>query len=132
MLDDAAYLSNFINMVPDIALSLIDVADSPLTIIYPGAKNLAANLTGSDGTIGIRITSDTFCQRLMGKFKKPLVSTSANISGTSSPATFSEISQEIIRSVDYVVQWRQDDKKRSAPSAIIKLGVNGEVEIIRK
>jgi L-threonylcarbamoyladenylate synthase len=132
LLDDAVYLSYYIVKVPEIAQSIIEVADKPLTIVYPGAKNLAENLVGSDRTIGIRITNDAFCKRLMGKFKKPLVSTSANISGKSSPLNFTQISKEIINSVDYVVKWRQDDKKNSAPSGIIKLGLNGEVEIIRK
>ena len=132
LLDNPSYLSFYINEIPDIAYELIDVTDKPLTIIYPGAKNLALNLLASDGSIGIRIPNDDFCKQLISRFKKPIVSTSANISGQPSPVIFSEISQEIIDAVDYVVEWRQDDYAKSQPSSIIKLGKKGEIEIIRK
>ncbi len=118
--------------IPDVAWDLIDIADKPLTIIYPGAKNLAANLLASDGSVGIRIVKDSFCERLIRQFKRPIVSTSANISGGKSPRIFSEISKEIINSVDYIVKYRQDDLKRTKPSGIIKLGLKGEVKIIRE
>jgi L-threonylcarbamoyladenylate synthase len=118
--------------VPDVAWNLIDITDKPLTIIYPGAKNLAPNLLASDGTVGIRIVKDSFCEKLIQQFKKPVVSTSANISGKKSPRIFSEISREIINSVDYVVKHRQDDLKRTKPSGIIKLGLNGEVKVVRE
>ena len=124
-------LPSYISEVPDIAWELIEVADRPMTIIYPGAKNLAANIISSDGTIGIRITNDTFCCSLLEKLKKPLVSTSANISGRPSPANFTEIEAEIINGVDYVVTWRQDDLHRSEPSSIIKVGLGGEIKVIR-
>jgi L-threonylcarbamoyladenylate synthase len=132
LLDNLSYLSFYINEVPEIAYELIDVSDKPLTIIYPGAKNLATNLIASDGSIGIRIPNDDFCKQLISKLRKPLVSTSANISGKSSPSNFNEIAQEIIEVVDYVVEWRQNDYSKSQPSSIIKLGVKGQIEIIRK
>jgi L-threonylcarbamoyladenylate synthase len=132
LLDNPSYLSFYINEVPEIAYELIEVADKPLTIIYPGAKNLASNLIASDGSIGIRIPNDDFCKPLISRLRKPIVSTSANISGQPSPAIFSDISQEIIDAVDYVVTWRQNDYTKSQPSSIIKLGTKGEIEIIRK
>jgi L-threonylcarbamoyladenylate synthase len=118
--------------IPDVAWDLINIADKPLTIIYPGARNLASNLLAGDGSVGIRIVKDSFCTKLIRQFRKPLVSTSANISGEKNPRIFSEISKEIISSVDYVVKYRQDDLKRAKPSGIIKLGLKGEVKVIRE
>lgn len=118
--------------VPEIAWQLIEVNDKPMTIIYPGAINLAPNLINQDGTIGIRVVQDEFCQRLIAKLNRPLVSTSANISGQPAPAIFDEISDEIKRGVDYVVNWRQEETTRGQASSIIKVGLNGEIDIIRK
>lgn len=118
--------------IPQIAWELIDAADRPLTIIYPGARNLATNLVAADNSVGIRIVADSFCSKLISQFKKPVVSTSANISGDPNPTVYSEISKEIIDNMDYVVKWRQDDNTKSRPSGIIKLGINGEVKIIRE
>ena len=131
LLDSANRLLQYVE-VPDVAWELIDVADKPLTIIYPGAKNLAANLLANDGSVGIRIVKDSFCIKLIQQFKRPVVSTSANISGTRSPRIFSEINKEITNSVDYVVKWRQDDLTKINPSGIIKLGLSGEVKVIRE
>lgn len=131
LIDNENRLQQYIKEVPEIAYQLIEVADKPLTIIYPGAKNLADNLIAEDGSIGIRISNDEFCTKLLGKFRKPLVSTSANISGEKSPATFMEIKEEIRNKVDYIVNWRQNYKKQRIPSSIIKIGVGGEIEIIR-
>jgi L-threonylcarbamoyladenylate synthase len=108
------------------------LADKPLTIIYPQAKNLAKNLIASDGSIGIRITKDPFTQKLIERFRKPIVSTSANISGEKAPGNFSAIHPQIFDLVDYIVQWRQNDYTQASPSGIIKLGINGEIEVIRK
>jgi L-threonylcarbamoyladenylate synthase len=118
--------------IPEIAYQLIEVADKPLTIIFPGAKNLASNLIADDGSIGIRIPNDEFCQMLLSRFKKPIVSTSANLSGKISPLKFSEIDENIIKSVDYVVGWKQDDAQPGSSSSIIKLGLGGEIQIIRR
>lgn len=131
LLDSPDRLTQYVE-VPDVAWELIDVADKPLTIIYPGARNLAANLLGSDGSVGIRIVKDSFCIKLIQQFKRPVVSTSANISGEKSPQIFSEINKDIINSVDYVVKWRQDDLTKINPSGIIKLGLSGEVKVIRE
>lgn len=132
LMENPNLLNSYISEVPEIAWELIEVADSPLTIIYPGAKNLAANLLAPDGSIGIRITTEAFTQQLIQRFRKPVVSTSANISGQKSPRNFTEITDEIKKSVDYIVGFRQDDLSRSNPSGIIKLGVGGQIEIIRK
>jgi L-threonylcarbamoyladenylate synthase len=132
LMENPGFLSNYVNVVPEIAYDLIELTDKPLTIIYSGAKNLASNLISQDGSVGIRIASDDFCKNLISRFRKPIVSTSANISGNPAPANFSEIDDQIKNAVDYVVQYRQDDYSKSQASSIIKLGPNGEIEIIRK
>ena len=132
LMENPNLLNSYISEVPEIAWDLIEVADTPLTIIYPGAKNLATNLYATDGSIGIRITSEPFTQQLIQRFRKPVVSTSANISGQKSPQNFSEISGEILRLMDYIVDYRQDDLSKSNPSGIIKLGIGGQIEVIRK
>ncbi len=118
--------------VPDVAKDLVEFAEKPLTVIYPKAKGLAKSIIAEDGTIGIRAVKDEFCKQLIHALHRPVVSTSANISGQPAPANFREISEEIKARVDYVVNLRQDEVKRTAPSQIIKIGLNGEIEIIRK
>ena len=132
LLDNAGKLHHYVEIIPDIAWDLIEITDRPLTIIYPQGKNLAGNLFHSDGSVGIRITSDNLCKNLIARFGRPLVSTSANISGESSPMNFTAISESIKASMDYIVRWRQDDLRKGVPSSIVKLGIKGEVEIIRK
>ena len=132
LVDESWRVSDYINEVPEIAMQLIEVADSPLTIIYSGAKGISPKLISEDGSIGIRVSSDEFCRKLVGGLNRPIVSTSANISGSPSPKNFSEISEEILKSVDYVVKWRQEEKGNSKPSSIIKIGSRGEIVIIRK
>ena len=132
LLDNPGKIPSYVGEVPDIAWDLIELSEKPLTIIYSDAKNLATNLIAEDSSIGIRIANDQFCQKLIQRFKKPIVSTSANISGKTAPANFSEISDEVIQSVDYVVKWRQDDYTKAQASSIIKLKPNGEVQIIRE
>jgi L-threonylcarbamoyladenylate synthase len=132
LMENPNLLNSYINEVPEIAWDLIEMTDKPLTIIYSGAKNLAPNLIAPDGSIGIRITGEAFTQQLIQRFRKPIVSTSANISGQKTPQNFEEISEEIKSAVDYVVEYRRDDTKKYAPSAILKLGKGGQIEIIRK
>lgn len=129
--DSPVKLETYVSEIPDIAWDLIEVADKPLTIIYSNAKNLAKNLLGEDGSVGIRVTNEAFSRRLCESFRKPLVSTSANVSGEPSPANFSEISEEVKNGVDYIVGYRQDDTQKASPSNIIKLGAGGLVQIIR-
>jgi len=131
LMDSSARLQSYVEEVPDIAWDLIEVADKPLTIIYSQGKNLAPNLVAEDGSIGIRITNEEFSRRLCERFRKPLVSTSANISGDVPPANFQEISAEIKDLVDYIVQYRQDDLSKAAPSGIIRLEAGGLFKVIR-
>ena len=131
LVDDTSRLKEYA-YVPSMAWELIRVSNRPLTIIYPGARNLAKNLISEDGTIGVRVVRDEFCRDLIRALGRPIVSTSANISGRPSPANFSEISDEIKNAVDYIVHWRQNDTRRARPSSVIKLGKNNEVIVIRK
>ncbi len=131
LLENPNRLNSYVDVVPDVAWDLIDATDKPMTIIYPQAKNLAPNLVGEDKTIGIRITEEDFTAQLIQRFRKPIVSTSANISGEPSPANFSEISETIINAVDYVVNYRQNEVGSATASSIIKLGIGGEIKILR-
>ncbi|HEX2936804.1 MAG TPA: L-threonylcarbamoyladenylate synthase [Bacteroidales bacterium] len=132
LVDHIDRIGRYVKEIPDLAIQLIEVNDLPMTIIYPGAVNLASNLISPDGTIGIRVVNDDFCQKLIRKLNKPIVSSSANISGQASPAFFNEVSDEIKNAVDYIVEWHQNDTTKHTPSQIIKVGLNGEVEILRK
>lgn len=131
LVDSVAALDRIIPEVPDVAYSLIELATRPLTIIYDEAVGLAPNLVGEDGSLGVRVTGEEFSSMLCRTLRRPIVSTSANISGDPTPMVFSAISEEIINGVDYVVGYRQTDKSKTAPSQIIKLGKSGEVKIIR-
>lgn len=132
LMEHEGRLPQYVQEVPEIAYQLLEVADKPLTLIYPGAKNLATNLIAQDGSIGIRIPHDDFCQKLLQAFRKPIVSTSANIHGEPSPASFDDISTAVKEGVDYSVRWRQDEAPHGAqPSSIIKLGTGGQFKIIR-
>jgi L-threonylcarbamoyladenylate synthase len=124
-------LEDYIESIPHQAKEIIEKAEKPTTIIYPGARNLAYNLMAPDGSIGIRITSDPFCNKLIEFTGLPIVSTSANISGERSPGTFHQIKARVRRQVDYVVNWRQDETAPSTPSAIIKLEKDGTITTLR-
>ena len=104
----------------------------PVTVVYEGAIGLADNLVGKDGSIAIRICKDPFCKHLIKRFRRPIVSTSANISGQPPATFFSDISDEIKNGVDYSVKYRQDDKTVATPSSIIKWGKDGTVTILRR
>ena len=131
LVDTPVKVDFYVQDVPEIAWDLIDVADKPLTIIYSGARNLAPNLLAEDGSVGIRVTGEEFSKALCFRFRKAIVSTSANVSGQPSPRTFAEISDEIKNAVDYVVEARRTEAGPARPSSIIKLGQGGEVKIIR-
>lgn len=132
LLDHEAKLNSYINQVPEMAWDLIEFSTKPLTIVYPNAKNLAFNLLAEDKSIGIRITKEEFSNKLCNRFKKPIVSTSANISGDPSPSCFSDISNKIKDNVDYIVHFKQNEISNSVPSSIIKLDVDGLIKIIRE
>lgn len=132
MLGDAALLDRYVEEVPEVALELLEVADRPTTIVYDGARSLAPALLGDDGSVGIRITSEPFSRLLCRKAKRPLVSTSANVSGQPAARCFAEIPDEILKAVDYVVGVRRDELAGQArPSSVIRLRSNGEVKILR-
>ena len=132
LMENPALLERYVDEVPDVAWDLVEISTTPLTVIYPGAKNLAANLIAGDGSVGIRFTREEFTSRLLQRFRRPIVSTSANISTEKAPAFFDEISDEIKEQVDYIVEHRQDDVTPAQPSGIIKLGPGGQIDIIRK
>jgi len=132
LLDTDSKLQSYIKEVPEVAYDLIEYAENPLTIVYSGAKNLAPNAIAKDGSIGIRIVKHEFCQQLLQRFRKPVISTSANISGNPSPATFDDIDEAILQGVDYVVNWEQDEQKEKKPSTIMKLESGGLFSFIRK
>jgi L-threonylcarbamoyladenylate synthase len=132
LLDNDNKLASYVREIPDVAYQLIEYAEKPLTIIYDGAKNLAENLIAEDGSIGVRVTAHPFCKELLHRFKKPIVSTSANLSGSPSPESFYDISQEIKNGVDYIVNYGQDEINEYKASTIMKLGASGEFRLIRK
>lgn len=132
LVDTPDRVQRYVKEVPDVAWDLMDLSETPLTIIFEGAKNLAPNLLAEDGSVGIRVTREEFSRQLCYRFQKAVVSTSANISGEPSAACFDEISEEIKNAVDYIVENRRREKKPGRASSIIKLGVGGEIEIIRK
>lgn len=132
LVDSSVKVDFYVRDVPEVAWDLIDLADKPLTIIYSGARNLAANLLAEDGSVGIRVTNEDFSKRLCQQFRKAIVSTSANISGQPSPKNFSEISEEIKSAVDYIVGYRQEEMSNPKPSSIIKLDKGGVIKIIRE
>ena len=132
LIDNPAKLQSYVEEVPEMAWDLIEMSEKPLTIIYPQAKNLAANLIAKDKTIGIRVTKEHFSKSLCAQFRNPIVSTSANISGNATPLNFSQISNDIKSAVDYVVLFRQDDMSKPAPSSIIKLDKGNLFQLIRE
>ncbi|KQS35921.1 L-threonylcarbamoyladenylate synthase [Pedobacter sp. Leaf194] len=132
LLDVDSKIQSYVTEVPEIAYDLIEYAENPLTIIFSGAKNLAQNVINEDGSVGIRIVKHDFCTPLIQRFRKPIVSTSANLSGEPSPKNFDDISAEIIDGVDYVVDFEQESRTSKKPSTIMKLSPGGQFEFIRK
>ena len=132
LVDSDARLQRYVRNVPDVAWDLMDCVDKPTTLILDGAVNLASNLIAEDGSIGIRITNESFSKELCFRFQKAIVSTSANISGEPAAQNYRDIDQRIIEQVDYVCWSRRQEHKPHTPSSIIKLGKGGEVQIIRK
>ena len=124
-------LQRTVENIRDAAWMLIEAAVNPLTIIYDHPVGLATELLADDGSVGVRITSELFSRTLCQRLRRPIVSTSANISGRKTPATFAEISPEIIDGVDYVVSYRRDDTRRARPSNIIKVSDSDIVKVIR-
>ena len=132
LVDSAGRMQRYLRQVPDVAWDLIEYAEKPLTLILDGAVNLAPNLIAADGSIGMRVTREAISHELCYRFQKAIVSTSANLSGEPSPGNFTEVAPEILQGVDYVMKCRQNDLSKARPSQIIKLGIDGQVQIIRK
>ncbi len=132
LLGNKIELYRYVDDVPDIALELIDASVRPTTVIYDNAINMARNVVAEDGSVAIRVTSDPFCQEICRRLRRPLVSTSANISGEPTPPTFRRIDPEIVNAVDYVAEHRRDDCSRAKPSIIIKISADSTFKIIRK
>ncbi len=129
--DSEAKLQGLMDEVPEMAWDLIELTNKPLTIIYPAAKGVASSLIAEDGTLGIRVTREPFSTELCRLMRVPVVSTSANKSGQPTAQTYAQIAPEIIKGVDYVVECRRQEKE-GQPSAIIRLGTKGEVEVLRQ
>lgn len=138
LLDGAGKLQGYMQRVPDTAWMLLEsLGDTPsshrpLTIIYPNACHLAPNLLAEDGSVGIRITQEPFSKALCEQLRRPLVSTSANVSGEPAAKTFQDISPELLQAVDYVCQFRRDDHTPHQPSSIIKIDEAERITIIRE
>ncbi|WP_338410702.1 L-threonylcarbamoyladenylate synthase [uncultured Flavobacterium sp.] len=122
---------NVFKDIPEVAWEILDLSEKPTTLILDKPRNVAKNLIAEDNSLAIRIVKEPFCFKLMEKMKRPLVSTSANISGMYTPKTFKEISTEILKGVDYVVNLHHE-KVCKNPSTIIKLGLDAQVKVIRK
>jgi L-threonylcarbamoyladenylate synthase len=137
---DLDMVAKYVKEIPSIAVDLVEVNDAPMTLIYPGAEcsetgdrwHLAANVVAEDGSVGIRIPLMDWCKQLAFKLGRPVVSTSANISGEPTPRRFSDIPQEIKDAVDFVVPPSVDSQSTGKASQILKVGLRGEIEIIRK
>lgn len=132
MVDNPVKIDFYAEDVPEITKELVEVANKPLTIVYPRGRNLSPLLLSEDGSVGIRVTAEEFSKKLCFKFRKAIVSTSANISGEIAPANFKEISDYIINNVDYVVDFRRDDFSKPSASSVIKVDDGGVIKIIRE
>ena len=130
--DGMDMVERYVQRVPDIAYALVEVTPHPLTIIYPQAAGLAPGVAAVDGSVAIRVVRHDFCGALLRRFRKPVVSTSANLSDAPPPATFRDVAEVIKRGVDFVVPAAMDRGATGRPSSILKLGLSGEVEIIRQ
>lgn len=131
LVPDAGWVERYVEEVPDVAWELLDVAVDPMTIVYDRGKNVATNLMGEDGSIGLRVTSEFYSRELCRRLRKPVVSSSANVSGDPSPMCFAEISKEILNAADYVAMYRRDDKGGIKASTVIRLGAGGLIKILR-
>lgn len=132
LLHNENQLSSYVQEIPEVAYQLIEYNERPLTIVYSKAKNLAPNAVAEDGSIGIRIVNHPFCEQLLQRFRKPLISTSANISGEASPKSFDDISEAIKEGVDYIAAYGRQEKGDGQSSTIMKLDPSGKFEFIRK
>lgn len=131
LVNNVAMLERYIPKFPEVCYDLIDLSESPLTIIFENPVGIAKNALAKDGSIGVRVTNDSICQKLIQGLRKPIISTSANLSGEPNPSCFSDISDELKKKVDFVLEERIDEKMIK-PSKIIKIGNDSSVQLIRK
>jgi L-threonylcarbamoyladenylate synthase len=129
---DADMIGRYVKVIPQMAIELIEVNDKPMTIIYPGAMGLAENVVAEDGSVGIRVPQSEFCRQLCRRFGGAIVSTSANISGEEAPASFEDINAAILDAVDHIVDPFYEEGATGVSSQIIKVGLDGEVKVIRE
>ncbi len=132
LVDSIEMLKKFVKHVHPRVETLISFHERPLTVIYDEGKGVAKKVMGDDGSLAVRVVQDPFCRELIKQFGKPLVSTSANISGEPFPAHFGEISSEIFEKVDFVVKYKQDSKDQGEPSVIVRLNEQEELDFIRE
>ena len=132
LVSDNAMLNKYVRNIPAQAWDIMELSDSPVTLIYDKGLGFAKNMLPADGSVAVRLVKDPFCQKLIHQFGKPIVSTSANFSGTPSPSIFADISEELKSQCNYIVTWKQNDRTTSKPSSIIRLKENGEFLILRK
>ena len=132
LVDSEVRLQRYVRNVADVTWDMMELSEKPLTVIFDKVTGLAPNLLAEDGSAGLRITKEEFSKELCFRFQKPIVSTSANISGEPTPRTFDEISEEIKEAVDYVVKYSRQSKEKHKPSSIIKMQNNGQFTIIRE
>lgn len=131
LVDSVAMLERYVDDVPDVALEMAELATTPLTIVYDHPRGLAPELLASDGSAGLRVTAERYSRALCSRLRHPVVSTSANISGSPTPGIFAEISEEIIAAADYVARYRRDDRTAAKSSSVIKIGSDSTVKILR-
>ena len=132
LVNSVSMLERYVVNPPEVALQMAELSQKPLTIVYDRGRSLAEGVAATDGSVGVRICSEPFCDELITAFRKPIISTSANISGTEAPALFDEISEEVINAADYVCLYRQYDRSRLPASSVIRVSGNGAVKILRE
>ena len=132
LVDTSARIDRYVDDVPDIAYDLIDLATSPLTVVFDRGKNLASNLLPADGSVAIRVVQHEFCRRLVERLGRPLVSTSANVAGGATPRVLAEVDERIVRGVDMVVPEQFHCPMSSRPSGVVAVQRGGVVRVIRE
>lgn len=131
LVNSVTMLTRYVDSPPEVALEMAELSMSPLTIVYDRGRSLAEGVAAADASVGVRVCDDPFCDDLITALRKPIVSTSANVSGAAAPSVFDEISEEIKAAADYICLWRQDDRSRAQASSVIRVSGNGIVKILR-
>ncbi|MBP5506180.1 MAG: threonylcarbamoyl-AMP synthase [Bacteroidales bacterium] len=132
LVSDADMLAKYVRQIPQMALELLEINDKPMTIVYPQGVGLSGKVIAEDGSVAIRIPQNEFCVQMIRRFGRPVVSTSANISGDETPSCFAEIDAAIIDGVEHIVEPSLEETSTGLSSQIIKIGLNGEVKVIRE